>query len=179
MCVCVCVAECATPPVPSSAAGRPQSGPGARLSGRGGAGQRRGRRVKRSSHYHADGRAHNGASICCCQPLQIWCHPAAGDNRPPRLMKRPRLLLCEAAVAFTLTHSRSLSHICTSLSPSLFLCLPVSLSLSRSLSPSLTYTRKAYTFHLKREAERDRGRDRERERGRQREREKERAWAVN
>lgn len=46
---------------------------GVRLQAR--SGHRCGRRVKLSSHYHADTRANNGGSICSCQPLQIWCHP--------------------------------------------------------------------------------------------------------
>lgn len=45
---------------------------GVRLQAR--SGHRCGRRVKRSSHYHADTRANNEGSICSCQPLQIWCH---------------------------------------------------------------------------------------------------------
>lgn len=46
---------------------------GVRLQAR--SGHRCGRRVKLSSHYHADTQANNGGSICSCQPLQIWCHP--------------------------------------------------------------------------------------------------------
>lgn len=62
-------------------------------------GQRCGRRVKLSSHYHADTRADNGGSICSCQPLQIWCHPvcrrqrASASNQtvqaPPACKKQP------------------------------------------------------------------------------------------
>lgn len=46
---------------------------GVRLQAR--SGHRCGRRVKLSSHYHADTQADNGGSICSCQPLQIWCQP--------------------------------------------------------------------------------------------------------
>lgn len=46
---------------------------GVRMQAR--SGHQCGRRVKLSSHYHADTRANNGGSICSCQPLQIWCHP--------------------------------------------------------------------------------------------------------
>lgn len=46
---------------------------GVRLQAR--SGHQCGRRVKLSSHYHADTQADNGGSICSCQPLQIWCQP--------------------------------------------------------------------------------------------------------
>lgn len=72
---------------------------GLRLQAR--SGHRCGRRVKLSSHYHADTRANNGGSICSCQPLQIWCHPvrwrqqAAASNQtaqaPPARKSSHRL----------------------------------------------------------------------------------------
>lgn len=50
-----------------------QTGAGVGLQAR--SGQMCCRRVKLSSHYHADTEANKGGSICSCQWLQIWCHP--------------------------------------------------------------------------------------------------------
>lgn len=74
---------------------------GVRLQAR--SGHRCGRRVKLSSHYHADTQEAPSVPV---SHYKSGVTQSAEDNRPPHLIKRHRLLLrVKAAIDFTLTHS--------------------------------------------------------------------------